>query len=239
MSERRIHKRYGVDPLNIVGSTLGADEIEIVDLGLGGVSLRANRRLNIGEIYTLLIKSKGKVLNLQGEVIWAKISEIRRGRGGNTIARYTAGLEFKDPSDNKRDEIITFMGSHKEGDKSIDFHQISGIRLYTRVRVNAPDEALIIGRTESLKVKKMSYSGALVESRNPIKVSSKMPMMITLAEDRFIVFKGEISSCLLIKSAHPRAYDIGIKFTEMSKADRSVLSEFIRLLNEIDKSPQE
>jgi hypothetical protein len=52
-----------------------------------------------------------------------------------------------------------------------------------------------------------------------------------------IVFKGSVASCLLIRNAIPRAYDIGIEFTELSGPDRLVLAEFIRLLDAIEKSP--
>lgn len=239
MTERRIHKRYPVDAWDITGATLPSDDMAIIDIGMNGISLRANRRLNIGETYTLLMKSKGIVLNLRGTVMWSRISEIRKGPRGDTIPGYTAGIEFRDLSDSKKDEIINFIETHKKEDKIPDLSQMTGTRLSARVRVNNPEEALLIDRTETLKVKKMSYSGALLEGKSPIRVSSKLRMMINLAEDRFIIFRGKIMSCLLIRNAYPKAYSIGMQFTEMSKKDRVTLAEFIRLLDVIDQSPSE
>ncbi|MEW6586290.1 MAG: PilZ domain-containing protein, partial [Nitrospirota bacterium] len=116
---------------------------------------------------------------------------------------------------------------------------ISGMRLSARVHIDAPEEAFVLDQTESHRVKQLSFSGTRVESRRPLKVNAVFPMMLSLAEDKFIVFQGRVASCLLIRNACPRAYDIGIEFTQLSESERETLAEFVRLLDTIDKSPSE
>jgi c-di-GMP-binding flagellar brake protein YcgR len=239
MHERRPHKRYKVDLLDITSEMIQAGDAEIINISPGGISLCANRRLNMGETYTLKIKSKEIILTLKGMVIWSQISKIRKGPGSNIIPLYTAGLEFIDVSDNKRGEIINFIETHKKEDKIVDLQQLDNIRLYTRVQVNVPEKAFILEQTESHKVKQLSFSGACIESKHPMKVNSIMQMIISFTEDKFIIFQGRIASCLLIRNAYPKAYDIGIEFTELSEKEREILVEFIRLLDAIDKSPPE
>ena len=236
MPERRPHKRYPLDFLDITSAIIQVNDIEILDISLGGICLRTKRRLNPDDTYNLKIKSKDIMLNVKGTVMWSKISEIRKD-AGDTVPLYTAGMRFDDVSYDKKAELINFIETQKKENKIIDMHQINGVRLYNRVLVNAPEEALILDQTESLKVKKLSYSGMLIECRHPIKINSLIPMMISFSEDRFIVFKGRVASCFLIRNASPKVYDLGIEFTELSGSERMKLAEYIRLLDAIDKSP--
>lgn len=239
MPERRPYKRYKVDLLGITCSTIKANEVDMVDISLKGISLRVKKRLNMGETYTLKIKSKGLVMNLKCTVIWSKISGNRKDGHGNTVPVYSAGLEFTDVSDDNRKEISNFIEAHKKDENNMDMETMDGMRFSPRVQVADPEEAFIIDQTENHNVKKLSYSEALIESRYPMKVSNTVPMMLNLAHDKFFVFQGKIASCLLIRNASPKAYDIGIEFTYISEHERLLLSEFIRLLDTIDKSPSE
>ena len=239
MPERRPYKRYQVDLLDITCSTIQASEVDMVDVSLKGISLHVNKRLNMGETYALKIKSKGLVMNLKCTVIWSKISGNRKDGRGNAVPVYSAGLEFTDVSDDNRKEIINFIEAHKKDENNIDMEKMDGMRFSPRIQVADPEEAFIIHETENHHVKKLSYSGTLIESKYPMKVSVTAPMMLNLAHDKFFVFQGKIASCLLIRNASPKAYDIGIEFAQISEHERSLLSEFIRLLDTIDKSPSD
>ncbi|MEW6587040.1 MAG: PilZ domain-containing protein, partial [Nitrospirota bacterium] len=114
MHDRRPHKRYTVDLLDIRSALIEENDLEIVDISPKGIGIRAKRRLNIGETYTLKIRSRDTVLNLKGVVMWSKISGTRRSPGKDSVPIYTAGLEFVDVSADKRDELVNFIESHAE-----------------------------------------------------------------------------------------------------------------------------
>jgi|WetSurSiteA1Bulk_404760.scaffolds.fasta_scaffold01873_6 hypothetical protein len=239
MPERRPHKRYAVDLLDVTSALIDANDMEILDISQKGISLRAGRRLNIAETYTLKIKSKDTLLTLQGTVIWSRISQIRKKLHSETIPMYTAGMEFVDVSNEKRMEIIHFIETHKQNNETPVVQENNRKRRTMRLHVDMPEEAFILNQAESHKVKQLSFSGARIRSKHPMKVNTSIPMMISLSEEKFILFQGRIASCLLIRDAYPKAYDIGIEFTELSEQEREILAEFIRLLDTIDKSPAE
>jgi hypothetical protein len=239
MPERRPHKRYEVDLLDVTSVLVDANNIEILDISQKGISLRASRRLNIGETYSLKIKSRDTLLTLKGTVIWSRISQIRKRLHSETIPMYTAGMEFIDVSNEKRVEIIHFIKTHKQESETLLEQENNGKRLSRRVHVAILEEAFILNQTESNKVKQLSFSGARIQSKYPMKVNTSIPMMINLSEEKFILFRGRIASCLLIRDAYPKAYDIGVEFTEFSEREREILAEFIRLLDTIDNSPAE
>jgi hypothetical protein len=239
MVERRPHKRYVVDLLDVTSALTDANDMEILDISQKGISLRAGRRLNIGETYTLKIKSKDTLLTLKGTIVWSRISQIRKILHSETIPMYTAGMEFIDVSNDKRKEIIHFIETHKQNIETPAVQENNGNRLSIRVHVDIPEEAFIHNQAESHKVIQLSFSGARIQSKHPMKVNTSIPMMINLSEEKFILFQGRIASCLLIRDAYPKAYDIGIEFTELSEQEREILVEFIRLLDTIDKSPAE
>ena len=239
MPERRPYKRYQVDLLGITCSTIQTNEVDMIDVSLRGISLRVKKRLNMGETYSLKIKSKGIVMHLKCTVIWSMISGNRKDGYGNAVPVYSAGLEFTGVSDDDRKEISNFIKAHAKDESTMDMETMDGMRFSPRIRVADPEEAFIIDKTEHHNVKKLSYSGALIESRYPMKVGNTVPMMLNLAHNRFFVFQGKIASCFLIRNASPKAYDIGIEFTYISEHERLLLSEFIRLLDTIDKSPSE
>jgi len=238
MHDRRPHKRYTVDLLDITSALIEANGIKIINISEKGIALRANRRLNIGETYILKIRTKDTILNLKGVVVWSKMSQIRKAPHNNTIPVYTAGVEFIDLSNDKREGIICFIEAYKQAANE-DGQPSADMRLSIRFQVDEPEEAFILDQAENHKVTQLSFSGARIQSKYPMKVNSNIPMMLSLSEDNFIIFQGRIASCLLIRDACPRAYDIGLEFTELSEQEREILVEFIRLLDTIDKSPSE
>jgi hypothetical protein len=245
VTDNRTHKRYRVEMLDISTAILQTSTIETIDMSLSGISLHAAGRLNIGEQYDLKLRSKGRTLSLKGLVIWAKISRTRRGFNGDIIPVYTGGLEFIDVSKHLTDEINDFIGTHRK--ESNIRNNTDGymdmcarercLRRNPRFQVNTPAEAFMMDHTQCLPVQDLSFGGLRLERSQPIKMNSKIPMMLNFFGDKFILFKGIVVSCRLIKKSSPRVYTMGIAVSEMSMKDRRILSEHIRLLRNIDTSP--
>jgi len=245
--ENRAHRRYKIDMLDITAAIVQASDIKAIDISLNGISVHATRRLNIGEKYDIKLQLGGKTLNLRGVVIWAKISKMQSGSNGDIIPVYTGGMELTDVSKHLRDQINHFIGAYKKGNdiksnKGDNAHESDPkecLRLYPRFQVNTPAEAFITDQTQRLPVQDLSFGGIRVKRSQPIKINSEIPMMLNFLEDKFILFKGRVTSCRLIKKASPRLYTIGIAISEMSMKDRKILSEHIRLLTNIDTGPSQ
>lgn len=244
MPEKRAYKRYNVNLLDITCAIIQAGNIEILDVSLNGIAVHATMRLNIGEQYSLKLQSRHKALSFKGIVIWSKLSAIHKDSSGDTIPVYTAGLEFIDNSQDLGDDIRMFIGTHNCGDDirknsdDADEYTIKECpRTYPRFQVNTPPEAFIIDQKQLYQVQELGFGGVRIECTKPLKINNTIPMMLNFSEDKFIVFKGRIVSCRLLHRASPKRYTIGVEFSEMSTTYRKMLSEYIRLLSDIDTSP--
>src|SRR3990172_10537841 len=209
MREHRRNKRFIVDGMDINGKMMFATEVKILNISIGGVSLKADRRLDIGNEYTLKIDDKGRVIAVKGVVVWSSICENREGPHGDRIPIYSAGMKFTNVLSDKVLELINFIEGHtKDGE-----HRLSGLRF----NIKAPEKA-ILNFPEDYRVKKISLTGMLIESAQSLETESRFPMEICLPEDeKPIRFLGRVASCLVIADAVPDQCDIGIEFMEMSE----------------------
>lgn len=72
MKERRRYKRFLIEGMDVRCSMLFATEVKILNISFGGVALSLNKRLNMGEEYTLKIESESNTVSLKGVVVWEK-----------------------------------------------------------------------------------------------------------------------------------------------------------------------
>jgi c-di-GMP-binding flagellar brake protein YcgR len=233
MQNRRQHKRYKIDVMEINGKMVLAKSVRILDISIGGVCLQTEKSLNIGGEYTLKMEGRGRVLTVRGTVAWASLTGSSVDSQGDIIPVYKAGMKFIDVSNEKMNEIVNFIEDHKRDvDKVVDLYSPSGRRLYMRICIEDPERA-VLNYYGSYKVKSLSLSGMLIESEHSMAIESKLPMEITPTENSCIKFLGRVTSCLLIKNKDIEHYDIGIEFIEMSENDREILVELIRVLDTV------
>jgi hypothetical protein len=234
MRDKRRFRRFSVDILGISGKMLFANKVEIIDISIGGVSLKVDRRLNIGNEYTLKMGNGNETITLKGEVVWSKISGTKKGTRDDVIPIYTAGMRFAGVAGGDASGLARFIErvthhTHEEA------HQLSGLRLSMRFPVRETNNALL-DLSENYTVKKLSLGGMLIRSGAPLALDKRLPMEIFLPGGRQIRFIGRIASCFEIVDTSPVQFDVGIEFSEMPEADRSSLREFIFLLDKNDDS---
>jgi Tfp pilus assembly protein PilZ len=210
MLERRRHKRFTVDVMEIQGRMMFANEVEILDISLGGVSVKVDRRVNIGNEYKLKIECKNKILPVKAVVVWASLSETKKDALGNIIPIYTAGMRFTEVTADKLREIADFIEAHtRDEDRQIDIFEKSGRRLYARVRVIVPSKATLDFQ-ETYRIKEISLGGALIESEHTMEINNRLQMEISLTDDAPIALLGRVASCRILNEQEPVLYGIGI-----------------------------
>lgn len=221
--------------MEINGMMMFANEVEILDISIGGISLRADRRMNIGAEYSLKIRDKTSVIPLEGTVIWSLLSGTKKTPGRGTVPLYTAGMSFTDLSGERMGELTRFIAEHRQEHHGDDeMHCLSGLRFNIRYTMNAGDTALL-NYPESFLVKKISLGGMLIESAHEIEVEQRLPMELSLPGDTLITFGGRVASCLPTDHEEQRLYAIGIEFVDIPDSDRERLAEFITTLSETDE----
>ncbi len=230
LRENRRYKRFSVDILGINGKMMFANEVEIQDISIGGISIRVDRRLNMGNEYTLKIGNGSKTIALKGSVVWSKISGTKKGKQDEVIPFYTAGMKFVTMTTDKVQELANFLEGQANFSRE-ELHKPSGLRCSMRFLVTSPLKKAVLNIRESYAVSKISLGGMLISSESPLEIEERIPMEILLPEDKQIQFMGRIASCLSAPEAAEPRYDVGIEFVEMSEEDRTDLKKFVAVLD--------
>ncbi len=118
--EKRNHVRFGVEDMDVSGHLSFANEVKIINICMGGVMVRADRRLNIGSKYTLKIGYGDKMLITKAAVAWSLLAEGIEDSQGNIVPIYAAGMQLKDVPNEKIRDLIAFL---KEYQKEADDHE--------------------------------------------------------------------------------------------------------------------
>jgi Tfp pilus assembly protein PilZ len=230
--DNRRHKRFKVDVMEINGMMLFANEVEILDISIGGISLRADRRLNIGTEYTLKVKDRNSIIPLKGTVMWSLLSGTKKNPDGDTIPLYTAGMSFSGLSGEILRELTRFIAEHREAQHPGDRRLSGGLRFNIRYTIDTGDA--VLNYPESFLVKKISLGGMLIESAHEIEVEKRLPMELSLPGDTVIAFGGRVASCLP-SGQLDRAFAIGIEFVDIGDGERARLEDFINMLAKEDE----
>jgi len=225
-----------MEVVDLTGKMMFADEVNILDISVGGVSLKADRRLNIGHEYAVKMENVGRVLAVKGLVVWSVLSGNKEGARGDSIPLYTAGMKFMDVSDKKMEEIVNFIEKYEQGAvMPIGPYGTSGLRQSVRVRIDAQGKATV-NFPENYKIRILSIGGMLVESERPIEIESRLSMEVFFPENTSITFLGRVASCRLVQDEKVELFHIGIEFIDMSEEHKEKLQEFVLSLNVVEEN---
>jgi len=196
-----------------------ATRVEIANLSLGGVALKADRRLNIGSEYTLKLEREGQAVELTGLVMWSTLSALAKDESGESVAQYSAGLRFSGLFNEEVQSLMHFI----DGNRVLPEQRLAGLRF----TIDAPDRAVLQG-PEHYRVRLVSRSGMLIEADVPLEAEHLYTMELELPDGGPSVhFKGRVASFDEVLDATPRHYEVGVEFLELSDADELRLGRWL------------
>ena len=203
-------------------------EVKIHNISLGGVALSLNKRLNMGQKYTLKIESESNTISLEGIVVWEKITNLTRKVKGKKFPIYEVGMSFDEMLTGKGADLLNFIDGNIF-DKAIKT-RVQGIR----IKIIQPEKTVILDDRDSYYVKMIGLGGMLIESKEKLNIEERFPMEMSFSEDiKPITFLGRMVYCIEIPGKTPPCYDTAIEFMEMNEKDRTRLKEFIDMLQTI------
>jgi hypothetical protein len=229
MQEKRRHKRYNLDLIEISGKMSLTDKVEVLDISLGGVALKADRRLNIGKEYMIKLKEKGKTLDVKGIVVRSELSGIEARGHGETASIYTAGLVFKDGF---ADKIADFLRPIEQNRKK-NSSAVVDRRFNVRFNITTPGKHILSYPLE-FKVRSISLGGMLIQTQQSVEINSTIPMELSLNTDKAVTFVGRTIACNMTEIAGQANYDIRVEFTDLTDKDKTLLQTFIDYLAELE-----
>ncbi len=222
MRDKRKYKRFKLKDREVNGKMILATEVTVIDISVSGISLRLNRRLNIGGDYTLKLEGK-KTISMKGTVVWCSLIETRKVSSEETIPIYSAGMQFKDMSAERVAELQYLIDSHKIEEVRV----IGGsTRLNIRFHIKDPENAVLI-YPDDYRVKTISLGGMLIECPRNIEIESRIPMEMFLHDDNVLKFVGRVASSHAMENEGQKQYNIGIEFLDLTEGDRKILDSFI------------
>ena len=218
MQEKRQYPRYVVE--GVEGTLQFTTHVDILNISINGVALKASRRLEIGREYTLKLEYKDRTVSVNGVVVWSVLSELTDGPHAEKVPVYKAGMRFTDVLSEKMARLVDFIEGHKLSQDE---------RLNIRFTIKTPDKAVLDG-PHNYTVKNMSISGMLIQTDTQFDVGARYPMEISLEENRTIRVLGRVVSCVEVNDRIPMHYAIGIEFIEISDEDKKRLKKFVNTL---------
>jgi c-di-GMP-binding flagellar brake protein YcgR len=225
MQDRRQFKRYSLDLLDINGKMSLTDKVEILDISLGGIALKADRRLNMGKEYSMKLQKKGKTLEVKGVVVRSELTGMEERGHGESVSIYTAGLVFKDGF---TDKIADFLRPIEQN-KKIESPAVVDRRLNVRFHITTPEEQ-VLSYPLQFKVRSISLGGMLIQTPQSVEIGSAMPVELSLNDDTAITFTGRAVSCTRAEHEGQAYYDIRAEFIDLTDKDKMLLKTFIDYL---------
>jgi len=232
MHDTRRYKRFKLNDLEVNGKMVLATEVKVINISISGISLRANRRLNIGSDYTLKLEGR-RIISLRGTVVWSSLIETSKGSQGEMMPVYSAGIQFKDMSTERITELNKFIESHKIE----ELHVTGSTRLNIRFHIKDPENAVLI-YPDNYKVKTISLGGMLIECSLNFEIESRIPMEMFIHDDNPLKFVGRVASSRVIDKEGQKQYHVGIEFLDLTEKDCKVLASFIDQSAMTDTAPE-
>ena len=233
MQDKRRHKRFKLDIIEINGKMSLADKVKIIDISLGGIAIKADRRLNIGREYTIRLEDKGKIIDVKGVVVRSELSGIEERSKGEPVSIYTAGMLFKEGQAAKVDHFLKSIDQNKKSAVPVTVDR----RLAVRFNITAPGEQTLSFPAQ-FKVKEISLSGMLIQTDQMLANGSMIPMGLSLSADDHVTFNGRVASCRTMEYQGQVHHEIGVEFSDLTEKDRSLIKTFIDYLTTMEQNAQ-
>jgi len=230
MQDKRRHKRFRVELVEINGQMSLADKVQILDISLGGVSLKADRRLNIGKEYLIKLQEKGKNLAVKGTVVRSELSGIEQKADGQGVSIFTVGMMFKEGF---TDKLADFLEPIEQTRTKAKTPSVADRRLNVRFNITTPQEKTLSYPLQ-FKLKTISLCGMLIQTEQAVEINSELPMELSLNADTAVTFIGRVVSCAMAGPTGQPNYDIGVEFTGLANEDTMSLKTFMDYLTGIE-----
>ncbi len=229
MQDKRRHKRFKLDIIEINGKMSLADKVKIIDISLGGIAIKADRRLNIGREYMIRLEDKGNTIDVRGIVVRSELSGIEERNKGERVSIYTAGMLFKEGQAAKISQFLNSIEQHKKREVPVAVDR----RLSVRFNITAPGEQTL-SYPAQFKVKEISLSGMLIRTDQMLAQGSIIPMGLSLNAGSQVNFNGRVASCRTTEYQNQTHYEIGVEFSDLTDRDRALLKTFIDYLTAME-----
>lgn len=229
MEDKRKYKRYKVDILEINGKISLAEKVEIIDISIGGVALKSDRRLNFGKEIMLKLVDKVNSIDVRGLVVRSELSGMEERPNGERAMVYRVGMMFKEGQSDKIAQFLDSVGKNNKKEAPTPVDRRRNVRFF----IMTPHDK-ILSFPAQFTVKVISLGGMLIESDLAMTLESIIPMSLSFDTDKSVNFNGRIVSCKMLDNKTPEAYEVGVEFKDLTDEDNALVKSLIDYLAKKD-----
>ena len=227
MIDRRHFKRFQIENIDVHSKMHFSQDVQILDVSMGGASISINHPLVKDDVYALKIDHKDHVFSVNSAVIWLDESESLEIEDGELVSVYKAGLSFKNVFTGKGDRLAELIEEKARSEKQR--HRVRGIR----VKLSEPKATLEL--QDDYNVREISFGGIQVEANRRLDTDMEYRMRMSIPDSKKpIQFIGRIASSRPIEDSAPLAYKTGIEFINMGVKDLQRIQELIYSIEHLE-----
>jgi Tfp pilus assembly protein PilZ len=231
MRNMRKHKRFKLDLLGLSSRVSLVGKVKLIDISLGGVAIKADRKLNIGKECLMMLGYEGKYINVKGIVVRSELSGIEKQADGETSTIYSVGIFFKDES---AGTVKDFLDSIENNKKTRVPEQADWLYSDILFCITTSNDKVLNLPTQ-FGVKDISQKGIIIQTDLELKIDSIVLLELSIGTCDPVSFVGKVVSCRMPQGQVLANYDVGVEFLELTDRDSSLLTRFIDCVKECDK----
>jgi len=228
MKNQRKHKRFKLDVIDLSSKMSAVGTVEIIDISLSGIALKADRMLAIGKEYLMVLEYEGMHVNVKGVVIRSELSRMEERADGQKVTVYSAGIAFKDES---ADRVKDFLDSIDNNRKTQVPEQPGWFYRDIHFSITIPSEQ-VLNLLVQFNLKEISQSGVIIQTDQKLNVDGIVLIELSLSACGPASFMGKVVSCRAAQDTALGNYVIGIEFSELMERDRPSLEKIIECVRE-------
>lgn len=226
MMDRRHFKRFTIEHADVNCKMHLMQDVRILDVSMGGVSISLNHNLAIGDEYLLKIDHDGHIFSVNGDIMWVEESESLEIEDGEVVSVFKAGMSFKEIFTEKGDMLAKLIEEKAHSDK--ERRRVRGVR----VKLKKPEAA--INLMGEYNVVEISFGGMQLKANRKLKENMEYKMSMVIPEaNKPLHFVGRIASCKPLEGSE-KAFKTGIEFINMGVKDLQCIQDLIYNLTELE-----
>lgn len=223
MRNKREHPR--IEKITIQGKITLAYKVEIIDISLGGIALKLDKRLEVGREYLIKLGDTGHCIDVRGTVVRSTLIGMEAGAEGESVLIYEVGVKFKDCSEDKITAFINSVEQHPKEEGS----PIAELRLNVGFRISTPQNKVLVFPAD-FSVEDMTHSSMIIHSDQPLQKGNMVSIELYLNDENHLNFTGKVFSCQKMEDKDPAFCKIEMTYTDLAEKDQATLKKFIDYL---------
>ena len=104
--DKRQHKRFKVQPEGLIGRLDDDHVVDIIDLSVGGIAMKAVSRFVVGREYFMRLQDRRNSLEVRGTVVRSRIVGNKEVLFGQRGPVYASAMRFKEGLE---DRLVDFI----------------------------------------------------------------------------------------------------------------------------------